>query len=467
MSAGAIASGLAALTAWSEALEWDAVPEAVQRRAALVLADDLAAIVAARGEPELIALQDGLAKSAGAPEATVFNARAMRLDRYSAAMANGTAADWCELDEGYRRAICHAGLYCVPALLAEAEATGAATRDLLRALVIGYETAARVARAFTWERLVLHPHGSLAAVGAAASVAALRRLPAAHAGAAISTGATMVVPGPYNHAVQGALVRNAWPGVGAWSGMRAADWAVAGVTGRPESLHDVFAGAFGGTVRAAELTDGLGADWALSDGYHKLHACCQYAHSAVEASLALVARRPGGTPPENIGRIHVDTHWRGRTLDNAAPATTLAAKFSMQHILATAAVHGHAGADAFHASTLARPDIAALRGRVSIGAFEPEPDWPNDRPARVTWTLDDGTRVTEECLSARGGPDRPFAPEEIRAKISGIVAGPYPAMAPALDAVTALDPAALDRRWDEAVAAMTPDGAGRVASAAE
>ncbi len=451
----ATARGLAALTEWSAALEWDGIPEPVRRRAALVLADDLAAIVAARDEPELMVMQAGLAASSGQPEATVFDGRGTRLDRYSAALANGTACDWCELDEGYRRVICHAGLYCVPALLAEAEAAGATTRELLRALVIGYETAGRVARAFIFEKLVLHPHGSLAAVGAAASVAALRRLAPAQAAAAISTAATLVVPGPYNHAVQGALVRNAWPGIGAWSGLRAVDWATAGITGRPESLHDVFAGALGGAATPAELAEGLGADWALADGYHKVHACCQYAHSAVEASLAIMERLPKGTPPESIRHIHVDTHWRGRTLDNAAPATTLAAKFSMQHILATVAVHGHAGAEAFHASTLDDPTIAALRQAVSIGAWEPEPAWPNDRPARVSWALADGTRLTEECLSARGGPDRPFAPAEIRAKIRGIVEGPYPAMPAALDAVTELEPAVLGQRWAEVVAAMT------------
>jgi 2-methylcitrate dehydratase PrpD len=452
--AGETARGLAALTEWSATLEWDDIPEAVQGRAALVLADDLAAIVAARDEPELIAMQAGLAKSPGRPEASVFDGRGTRLDRYSAALANGTACDWCELDEGYRRVICHAGLYCVPALLAEAEAAGGTARELLRALVIGYETAGRVARAFTFQNLVLHPHGSLAAVGAAASVAALRRLGPSQAAAAISTAATLVVPGPYNHAIEGALIRNAWPGLGAWSGMRAVDWSAAGIAGRPESLHDVFAGALGGTANPAELTSGLGADWALSDGYHKLHACCQYAHSAVEASLALM-RRAGAPAPADIRTIHVDTHWRGRTLDNPAPATTLAAKFSMQHILASVAVHAHAGAEAFHASTLTRPDIAALRGRVVIGAFEPEPEWPNDRPARVAWELADGTRLTEECLSARGGPDRPFAPEEIRTKIHGIVQDPYPAMAPALDALMALDPAALEQGWAETVADMT------------
>lgn len=455
MSAGAIAQGLAALTEWSAALEWDDIPEAVRRRAALVLADDLAAMVAARDEPELIALQDGVAKSAGAPEATVFNARGMRLDRYSAAVANGAASDWCELDEGYRRAICHAGIYCLPALLAEGEAEGAATRELMRALVIGYETAARVARAFSFPNLVLHPHGSLAAVGAAATTAALRRLPGRLAQAAISSAATMVVPGPYNHPIGGAMVRHVWPGVGAWAGMRAADWATIGIAGLPTALNDVYADAFGGTPNPAELTAGLGegsgASWAIPDGYHKVYACCQYGHATIEATERL-CRQAG---PERIANIHIETHWRARTLDNPDPPTTIGAKFSIQHIAATAAVHGHGGAEAFHAATLDRPDIATLRHKVTIAPYEPEPDWPNDRPARVTWTLDDGTRLTEEVLSARGGPDRPFAPEEIREKIRGIVARPYPAMAPALDAILALDAAALGRSWTETVAEMT------------
>jgi 2-methylcitrate dehydratase PrpD len=442
-----IADGLAELTKWSSGLEWASVPAPIRLRAALVLCDDLAAMIAARDEPEVIAFQDGLARSSGAAEASVFNGRVMRLDRYSAAVANGGASDWCELDEGYRRAICHAGIYCLPALLAEAEATGARGAELLRALVVGYEITARVARTFTWPNLTLHPHGSLAAIGAAASIAALRRVSAQDAAAAVSCAATMVVPGPYNHAVKGALVRNLWPGVGAWSGMRAVDWVAAGITGRPESLHDVFAAAFGATVAPDALTENLGKEWALTDGYHKIYACCQYSHSAVEATLSLLEKAGG---PE-IKQIHIDTHWRGQTLDNVAPSTTLAAKFSMQHILTSTTIHGHAGAEAFHASTLDDPAIAALRKRVTIGAWEPEPEWPNDRPARVTWE----TVLTAECLSARGGPDRPFAPEEIRAKVLGIVAGPYPRMEPVLDRLIALDSDVLAASWSETVSAMT------------
>ena len=454
-SARGIAEGLAALAEWSCQLGWRDVPGSVRRRIAAIFADDLSAIVAAREEPELAALVDALARSSGPREASLFDGSGRRLDRYSAALANGSAADWCELDSGYRRAVCHGGIYCMPALLAEGEVSGAALEDMLLAFVVGYETVSRIARAFEYDDLAIHPHGSLAAVGAAATIAALRRLPAGLRAAAISSAATLVSPGPFGHAVEGALIRNVWPGIGASTGLRAVDWAELGIAGSQGGLHDVYGTVFGGTARPEALTEGLGQSWAASDGYHKLHACCQYSHAAVEAALEIAAALPRRAAPEEIRTIRVDTHWRGRKLDNVRPATTLAAKFSMQHVLATVAVHGHAGAAAFRASTLADPAIAALRERVAIGAFEPEPDWPNDRPARVSWELADGTKIVRECLSARGGPDRPFTEPELRSKIAGIVAEPYPGMVAMADDLLALSPALLARPWRATVAAVT------------
>jgi hypothetical protein len=69
--------------------------------------------------------------------------------------------------------------------------------------------------------------------------------------------------------------------------------------------------------------------------------------------------------------------------------------------------------------------------------------------------LDDGSKLTEEVLSARGGPDLPFTPEEIRAKICSIVDTPYPGMSDITNAILDLDPVTLSRAWHEAVRDMT------------
>lgn len=451
MSAVEVGQALEKLVSALAATEWADIPEAVQKRAALVMCDDLGAIVAARGEPEVLALHDGIAGSSGAGEATVFNGRGHHLDRYSAALANGCAGDWAELDEGYRRVICHAGVYCLPALLAEAEAEQHSTQDVLRALVIGYETVARVARAFTFSNLVLHPHGSLAAVGAAAAIAYLRRVPLDQAVGAVSSAATMVLPGPYTHPIQGSLVRNVWPGVAAQTGLRAVDWSGLGIRGLPSALHDVYADAFGARPDASQLTEELGSAWAISDGYHKIFACCQYGHATIEATCKLLDR----VSAERIESIHLETHKKAWIMNNPDPATTIAAKFSIQHIAATAAIHGGGGAEAFSSDSLHHPEVAALRHKVTTSPYEPLPDWPNDRPTRVTWTLDDGSTLSEEVLSARGGPDLPFTPTEIRAKIRAIVTGPYPAMSAVTDAILDLDQTTLSQSWRETVRTMT------------
>ena len=97
----AVAAALGRLTAWASDVEWDDIPEPVRRRAALVLIDDMSAIIAGRDEPEVRQLQDRLMRFAGPAEATVFNGRDARADRHTAAVANAAAGTWCELDEGF------------------------------------------------------------------------------------------------------------------------------------------------------------------------------------------------------------------------------------------------------------------------------------------------------------------------------------------------------------------------------
>ena len=300
---------------------------------------------------------------------------------------------------------------------------------------------------------MLHPHATLPAVGAAAGVAAMRRLGEGRFLDAITGASTMVAPGPFNHAVNGALVRNMWAGVGAWIGLRSVDWAGFGIRGAASSPYDVFVGGLGAEPRPDELTAGLGQSWGIVDGFHKIYACCQYAHAAVESVEELLGRRPDVEAASDIERIVVETHWRGLALENRRPATSLAAKFSLPHIVASISHLRHAGAEAFSAASLRDPAIAALRERVELARYRPEPS-PEDRPARVTWLLRTGERLEAECRSARGGLDRPFAPSEILEKMRGITAPVYPRMAEICQALVALDDALLDTTWTDAVARM-------------
>src|SRR5687767_5023500 len=109
--ANSIAEGVLALTRWAAAVTVGNVPREVMRDAALILCDDLAAIVGARDEPEVAAFHKLTLAETRPPEATVFRGGRARTDCTSAAVANAVAADWLELDEGDRIVSAHAALY--------------------------------------------------------------------------------------------------------------------------------------------------------------------------------------------------------------------------------------------------------------------------------------------------------------------------------------------------------------------
>ena len=443
------------LLAWAATVSPAEIPESVLRRAALVLCDDLAAIVAAAREVQVAKAQQEFAKTSSGAEATVLGPGAPKLDRFAAAAANGMAAVWAELDEGYRIAPCHAGAYAVSAAIAEAEATGADVGRLLAAIAVSYEISGRLARAFPFGSFSVHPHGCFAPLGAAAAVAWLRGLPPPEFTAAVTGATSMAYAGPYSHAIEGTLVRNAWTGLGAMTGMRAVDLAAAGIGGATTTPYDVFAVCFKTDVAAAELDRDLGADWAIVGGYHKLYACCQYAHSAVEANLAIIRKLPAGKSAGDIAEIVVDTHPKGLTLTTTDPETVLAAKFSLPHILAAGAVLGTSSARAFFGPTLTDPEISDLRKRVRLLPYSPIGEWPNDRPGRVTWRLRDGTELSAQSINARGGADQPFSTDELMDKGEELTRDVFPSFARVARRLVGDPLAAADGRWADTIAAMT------------
>lgn len=450
-----VGAQIEALSRWAAAHRFEDIPAAVIARAARVLADDIAAIVGARDEPEVRAFHERVRQQARPAEATILRGGRERTDRLSAAVANAVAADWLELDEGYRAVPCHAGLYVIPALIAQAESTNLPVRELLRALVLGYEIITRVARSWSTSALVMQSHGRYSAIGAAAGVALARGCDARTLTAALSTAATLIGPSPRTHLAEGVLSRNVWPAAGAWSGSMAVDWAECGIAGSPVAFFDTYSTVLGGQAHPERLTEGLGERYAIEEGYTKIYACCQHLHSAVEATLALRPKLMERAALDQIAGIRVETYPMAMVLMNARPQTTLAAKFSMSHAVAAAVATGTGGADAFTSATLGDPAIDRLRARVSVAARDIELPPPNDRPARVVIDLMDGSRIDAECLSAVGGPDRPLPPEVVFEKVDTLAAPAYPRIRPVLEALARLEPLRIGAGWRDLVDEFT------------
>jgi len=432
MAAPGVAAHTERLAAWASGLGGGLkdVPERVLVRAAHILVDDLAAAAGSGTEPEVIAVCELAARRGPAPEASLLAHPPARAERGWAAFANGVAAGWLELDEGYRRATCHGGLYTVPAALAECQAEDATLGTTLTAIVTGYEAATRLARAYPAPRPpVLHPHATLAPIGAAAAVATARGYDPRTLADTLTAAATFGLAGPFPHAMSGALVRNAWAGAGAWAGFTAADLAAAGIAGAGDGFDAVFGEGLGHQVKIDELTDGLGERYAVEDGYHKVYACCQYAHSAVEAALELRTGPLAALEAEQVASVLVETHPLAMTLNGTDPANVLAGKFSVPHSVAAVLVAGSAEPEVFSGHLLRDPDVAAVRNHVRLRVHADIGAPPHDRPARITVRLRDGTRHTAEVRSARGGPDRPLSTQDLIDKAGALTRKRYPRFA--------------------------------------
>ncbi|MEX2642275.1 MAG: MmgE/PrpD family protein [Acetobacterales bacterium] len=459
-----IAQGLHRLLEWAGGIGFEDLPPTVVRKAVLILADNLAATVAARDEPGLKEMLDKLAARDARPEATLFRGGATRVERHMAALGNGTASNWCELDEGYRKAPCHPGIYVIPGLLAEAEAEGLGVGETLRALALGYEITGRIAEAFPDPKPKIQPHARFAAIGSAAAIGLARRLPADTMFAALNAAATLSPAGPQNHVIKGAMIENTWTGVGVESGMRCSEWAALGIGGVADSLYDVYADALGAGCAPERLTDGLGEDWAVLYNFHKIYATCGRTHSAVESLLALMPELPEGDPTEWLERVELDVH--DPELCNAAPETSLGARFSFPHVIASMLVHRHADNAAFSGDKLNDPRIAALRPKVVVRQYDPPQPWPKDRGARVHVRLKDGRVLSHATDTARGTPDNPLTEEEIFEKVEALAGAAYPRLAQEMRGLLGASGETAGRSWREVVDAITAGTVPRSLAAA-
>ncbi|MGZ5176834.1 MAG: MmgE/PrpD family protein, partial [Burkholderiales bacterium] len=116
-----VADGVRSVLEWAVSVKLEDIPCPVLRKAVIVMADNISAMIAARAEPQVQQVHQQLLREGSHADATVFLGGQQRVGRISAALINGIAGSWCELDEGYRLAPCHGGLYTLPAVLAEAE----------------------------------------------------------------------------------------------------------------------------------------------------------------------------------------------------------------------------------------------------------------------------------------------------------------------------------------------------------
>jgi 2-methylcitrate dehydratase PrpD len=359
----------------------------------------------------------------GAGHATIFGHRVGRVQPVFAALVNATAGVALELDEGSRLGGGHPSIHVTPGAIAVAEEVGATGKATLEAVIVGYEVTSRIGTGVQ-ARSDVHSHGTWGTIGAAAATARLLGYDASATCQAMNLAMSMSPANSWTPCLEGATIRNLYPGRSGFQGIMATYLGQCGFTAISDGPTDLYTSILGEGFDPEAVVAGWGETapmglLRIEQNYTKYHACCLYNHPVLDAALALQERE--GFSADAVKRIDVTAPPIVQIMANPAPENMLSAKFSIPYALAAALVDGETGAPAFYDERVADLAVRSLAERVEI---KPDPDMNMRRydypAARVAITLEDGRTIVGTASAHYGDSHNPRPREDLLAKFRSL-----------------------------------------------
>ncbi len=392
-------------------IQWNDLPDAVQHQAKQCLIDIVAAIVGGVLTPISDIAADYAPIAWPGDDATILlhNKRATAA---GAAFANACAANGLDCDDGGAYTRGHQGAQVFPTALALCESLRLGGREMLTAVVVGYEISHRFARC--WHDY-LHPtyqaDGSWGSVASAATAARLMGLDTPTIKRVLGIAEYHAPNLPMERdLIDPAMVKHGH-GWAVMTGILAAELAGRGFTGIPGLM---------GSEKYNDWIATLGDEYIMVDGVDfKQHCSCGWGHTAIAAAQKLEAEHDWDV--EDIAAIRVEGHHWAAVLHTTHPTTTEEAQFSVKWPLAAYLVDGEVGPDQILESRFGDAVINALVDKMELVESEEfnelyQPSFVSGdegySPGRVSIRFADGTYldsgvVTESCrIEARGDEER-------------------------------------------------------------
>lgn len=401
-------------------LKYEDLPKEVVQKAKLILRDGIGNQIAASAIGEPAARMVELVREwGGAPQATVIGF-GFKAPLPQAAMCNAMMGHGVELDDAHGSGLIKAGSVLVPTINAIAEYKGASGKEVITALVAGYEIAVRVAKAINpgHRSRGYHTTGTVSCLGAAAAGARLLGCNAEQIAWAIGL-AGMQSAGIQSYLDDPCIAKPFSPGKSAFNGTIAAVMASRGFSGPKKVLEskEGFFNAFTDAVRISDLLDGLGKEFAIMEVGFKPHAACRYAHGPIDLAQDLYWK--SGVRVGNVEKITV--HMSAMAIRQASKpkVTNLnAAMGSTQFGVALALETGGNGLRdywtgyenktihdvASHKVNLVAEDEFGLTGRQAIVKIDTK----------------DGRSLSLRSEEPRGEPTNPLTESELERKFTGL-----------------------------------------------
>lgn len=369
----------------------------------------------------------GIAAMNPAPESAVWGT-GLKCGTAEAALAMGTVGYHLEYDDGISVSG-HWGSASIPASFLGVARSGGDGKDLLTAIVAGYEVGCRISRMFSPRLLKKHIHFpcTMGAFGAAAGHA--RGLGASRddlAGALSLAGLFPV--GTYSTATSGAKGKSLYSGWPNYLGINALRLSQLGLTGDADVMEapDGFARALGLAPMTEEYLDeagrDLGKDFRFMQVYFKPYPCCRWLHAPVYALLSLMKQH--GIDREEIETIDIGGPEFAMMYDTRSGyESKVTCQYSIPYSVGAAAWFGKLGLEEFEEPARMDQGLMQFISRIHMRVDdELQAKFPQVFGVILTLTLKDG-RTFRIQQGTPWGPDAPATKEELIGKFRTLTQG--------------------------------------------
>src|SRR6059058_5126902 len=354
-------------------LKFEDIPHQVLERAKVLTLDFLGSAIRARRDaestPSLLKMLEALALD-GKGEATVFG-DSKTWTPAVAALLNGALGHSLDFDDTHADSSLHPSSDVCSSDLAVGELVGASGRDVLTAIVAGYEVCCRLGNALdptSHYARGFHPTATAGTYGAAAAAAKLFGLSKEQIIAAFGVSGSQAA-GSLQFLLNGAWNKRYQVGAAAMNGVIAATLARNDFVGAIESVegkHGLLVG-YTDTPHQEKAVAGLGTTYETMKIGIKPYPSCRYTHAALDAIIAM--RREHNLTPAQVKRVEVGLHRNGITLTGDAvtkrhPTSIVGGQFSMFFTGALALDQGSFGWDDY--TRLGDAGIAVLADKFDV-----------------------------------------------------------------------------------------------------
>ncbi len=402
------------------------LPDKVVQRATELILDSIGCMIGGTQLEQGRTVIKMFSSMGGASEATIPT-RLERVPALYASYVNSYLANLLDYDDTYNG---HPGATTIPPALAIAEKVEASGKDLIEAVIAGYEAGIRVSEAIMRSpmREQVVSGATWQVFNAAAAAGKLLGLDADGMAQSLSLAAlNAAVPSTHRLGLRdgkGAWVKGnfCWLSMG---GVMAALLAQKGFRGN----ESIFDGEKGFWVMAGSdqfdpqrLTHGLDEGYSVEKVHVKPYTTCRYLHPTLDALQWILSEQD--FLPEMIARIDVATFRKWGEGFTFYPVDPFNAPFSLPYALAVRVLGVRPGYQYFDEELLRDPKVRQIADKVHFSSW-PEADelikqgirgGRKEMISKVRLTLKSGQCWEKEVRIPRGDPRNPLTKEELDEK---------------------------------------------------